>query len=131
MTAQPIDHVLTPIAREMSHRADDILDLRDAAIRRDDPGRCLSCYFRLLAGARSGDAETTTPLRKWLEQHLEIVAHDAGLQKELERLPLHLELDSIEGYCQRMMQAFREDRAYQHLPLIELSFQFKEASSAA
>ncbi len=126
-----IDAVLSPIAREMSHRADDILDLREAAITRNDPGRCLSCYYRLLSNSRHSSVESTTPLRHWLEQHLEIVAKDKGLN-ELERLPVRLDSDSIEVYCKEIISVFRHDRDYQHIPNIELSFQFKgEANSVA
>jgi hypothetical protein len=124
-----IDAVLSPIAREMRHRADAILDLREAAARRNDPGRCISCYFKLLAGARPDIKPAATPLRRWLEAHLEVVARDPNL-RELERIPIHLETDGMETYCQQIMDQFRYDRGYQDLPSIELSFQFKEAAAA-
>lgn len=125
-----IDTVLSPIAREMSHRADAILDLREAAAQRNDPGRCISCYFKLLAGARPDIKPVATPLRQWLEAHLEVVARAPNLQ-ELERIPIRLETDGIEAYCQQIMEEFRYDRVYQDLPMIELSFQFKELSATA
>ncbi|NBB79759.1 MAG: hypothetical protein GVY36_09980 [Verrucomicrobia bacterium] len=125
-----IDTVLSPIAREMSHRADAILDLREAAARRSDPGRCISCYFKLLAGTRADIKPIATPLRQWLEAHLEVVARDPNLQ-ELERIPIRLETDGIEAYCQQVMEEFRYDRGYQDIPTIELSFQFKEQAETA
>jgi hypothetical protein len=130
MKDMDIDAALVPITRELQHWADEILDLREAAVRRLDPGRCISCYFKLLAGSRPGDKPVTTPLRLWLEQHLEVVARDSG-QRELERLPVHLETEDIEAYCQQVMADFRYDRDYAHLPTIELAFQFKETDNAS
>ena len=122
------DKALFPIARELSHCADEILDLREAALRRDDPGRCLSCYFKILGGSRHSMGHITTPLRQWLEQHLEVVAHGSS-QSELERLPIQLPSegsDGLEVFCRQIMANFREDRTYQDLAKIELSFQFKQ-----
>ena len=128
-----IDSILSPIAQELSYRADDILDLREAAARRNDPGRCLSCYFRILAGVRPESMALATPLREWLEQHLEVVAQGPELE-ELERIPIHLDpadTEDIEDFCQQMIHQFRYDRTYQGLRSIELSFQFKEAANIA
>lgn len=123
-----IDTVLSPLAREMSHRADEILDLREAALRRENPGRCVSCYFKLLAG--EGNRCVTTPLRLWLEQHMEVVACDPA-QGELERLPLQLDTEDIMGYCQQVMQDIRHDRSYAGHSAIELTFQFKSLPVAS
>lgn len=127
-----IDTVLSPVARELSDRADAILDLREAAARRNDPGRCIQCYFKLLAGARPHVKPVATPLRQWLESHLEVVARDANA-RELERIPVRLETgesDGIEAYCESVMNCFRYDRGYQDLPMIELSFRFRESAAA-
>lgn len=132
MNTLEFDQILIPIAAEQSHRANEILELREAALRHHDPGRCISCYFKLLAGSRSGSKQTTTPLRRWLEQHLVVVARNsASPLQELERLPVQLKTDDIEGYCQQVMDAFRYDRSYQDIPSIELTFRFKEGASAA
>jgi hypothetical protein len=125
-----IDTVLSPIARELSHRADTILDLREAAAQRSDPGMCISCYFKLLASAHPHIKPVATPLREWLEAHLEVVARDSNL-RELERVPIQLETDEMEAYCHRIMNEFRYDRAYQDAPMIELSFRFKEPLATA
>jgi hypothetical protein len=133
MSSSNFDKVLFPIARELSHCADEILDLREAALQRNDPGRCLSCYFKILGSSQQTTAHFTSPLRQWLEQHLEVVACGPS-QSELERLPIQLppeHSDGIEAFCRQIMTAFREDRSYQNLPEIELSFQFKQDSSAA
>ncbi|MFQ3270304.1 MAG: hypothetical protein ACI9A1_000618 [Lentimonas sp.] len=133
MSSSDFDKVLFPIARELSHCADEILDLREAALQRNDPGRCLSCYFKILGGSRHTTAHLTNPLRQWLEQHLEVVACGPSLS-ELERLPIQLPPEAsvgIEAFCRQIMTAFREDRTYQNLPLIELSFQFKQSASIA
>lgn len=135
MSHSEFDKVLFPVARELSYCADDILELRDAALRRDDPSRCLSCYFKILGGARlTAVHHVTTPLRQWLEQHLEVVARDLSLCCELERLSIQLlpeQSNGIEGFCRQIMNAFREDRVYQHIPEIELTFQFKQNSAVA
>jgi hypothetical protein len=84
----------------------------------------------LLAGARPESRPAATPLRQWLEQHLEVVARDPN-RHELERLPIDLETDGMEDYCRRIMDTFRFDRGYADLPTIELSFEFKESMAVA
>jgi hypothetical protein len=130
MSANNIDEALIPIARKMSHYADDILDLREAAVVGADPGRCLSCYFKLLSYSQNTGQDIVTPLRTWLEQHLEVVATDNDL-KELERMPLKLDAVRMESYCRQVMSLFRADRCYQDVEYIELSLQFRDKSGSA
>ena len=130
MSRPEIDQILVPIAQHLSHRTNDILDLREAATQRNDPGHCVSCYFKLLGGSPSNAQRATTPLRLWLEKHLEVVARDPN-QRELERIPVNLQTTSIESYCDQVMRVFREDRVYHDIPTIRLSFQFKETASVA
>ena len=130
MNSLEIDQILLPITQELSHRADDILDLREAATRQNNPGRCISCYFKLLAYSRPEAKPATTPLRQWLEQHLEVVAHDPE-QQVLERLPVKLGTDDMEDYCQGIINKMRYDRGYQSLLSIDLSFAFKDSATVA
>jgi hypothetical protein len=125
MNRLELDQILRPIAQNLSHHADEILDLREAAIKENNPGRCISCYYKLLADPRPESKPITTPLRRWLEQHLEVVAHDPA-QQVLERLPVKLSSDDLEDYCQQVINEIRYDRGYHSLLSIDLSFAFKE-----
>jgi len=51
--------------------------------------------------------------------------------RELERVPLSLDADEIEEYCQQIITTFQEDRSYQHISDIELSFQFRQDAAFA
>ena len=130
MSPLEFDQILVPIAQQLSHRANEILDLREAATQRNDPGHCVSCYFKLLGGSQGSTQQATTPLRLWLEKHLEVVARDPN-QRELQRIPVDLQSDSIGGYCDQVMRAFHENHVYHNIPAIKLSFQFKESSCIA
>lgn len=130
MKAPRIDDVLGPVAQQAGPvAANSLLDLREAALRQRDAGKCLQCYFRLYGRvAGRGTKEPIHPLRRWLEKHLEVVAKDHQ-ERELERLPLSLHNESMEEFCQEMMREFRQNRCYEG-PAIELSLTFKENSAA-
>lgn len=129
LTDQEIDDALGPIARAMPSKADLILDIRAAARERKHPGSCVRCFFQLAASARqTGSLE---PLRAWLEQNIQVVAH--GVEKvdstdeekrELERLPLVLDGDTLENYCQDLLERFHHDRAYS-ADRVEMEFQYR------
>jgi len=131
MDATSIDSAIAPLAKGDPGLADPILDLREAALKGDNPGLCIRCYFKIYARrANAGDVPARLdPLREFLERHLEVVARDEA-ERELERLPLVLEDASLEEHCSRTMREFMENRAYATSQL-ELSFQFKGAVSAA
>lgn len=129
MNVETIDGILGQVAREefRGASADALLDLREAARNRHNAGDCLGCYFKLLNACSSSRNATLSPLRRWLESQLEIVAR-APESGELERLPLSLGLeqaDSLETFCITVIHRFREDRNYAHLS-IELSLDFRE-----
>lgn len=125
-----IDKLLAPIAQKMLNKSNDILDLREAVLVFQDPGLCLSCYFKLLENSKGSSIRATTPLKKWLESHLEVVAVDDKLN-ELERVPVQLETADFEQYCRGLISTFRNDRGYQHISNIELSVQFKNGHHSA
>ncbi len=129
-TAAEIDAALGAITKEYRYAANDVLDLREAALERNDPGLCMQCYFKIYGASTRRDPEALKPLRDWLETHVEIVARD-HYARELERLPLQLETDSLEAFCHEMMTEFRDNRAYHHTPNIELTFQFKDLPEVA
>lgn len=130
MKAPRIDEVLGPVAQQAGPvAANSLLDLREAALSQRDAGKCLQCYFRIYGRVASRDGkEPIHPLRRWLENHVEVVAKDHQA-RELERLPLSLHNESLEEFCQEMMREFRQNRCYGG-PAIELSLAFKETTAA-
>jgi len=107
-------------------QADALLDLREFALKRIRPGLCIDCYFRLQETADSGGQDALFPLRSWLESNIEVVAKDSE-SRIIEKLPLQLNTTDLATYCSRLMDDFREDRAYS-LSLVTLEFQYKEAA---
>jgi hypothetical protein len=130
MTATTIDEVLGTVAKSglRGGAANALLDLREAALARKDAGDCLGCYFKILSACERS-AAALSPLRQWLEERLELVAHAPGAG-ELERLPIILEGEDLEDFCAGVMDRFREDRRYRH-GVIELSLNFRDPACAA
>ena len=128
-----IDAVLAALARQVPQEADLLLDIRDAAKTRRQPSACVRCFFQLMAKGASGRALKS--LRDWLEQHIEVVAHgvenpdEAEMRKkELERLPLLLEGNTMEDYCHGLMECFQMDRVYV-VPRVEMEFKYTECQA--
>ncbi len=69
------------------------------------------------------------PLRRWLETHIEVVAHDEE-ESPLEALPLRLAADDLETYCREVMEEFQQNRVYA-APQITLSFRFRSDDARA
>jgi hypothetical protein len=109
-----------------ARQADELIDLRESALKRIRPGRCVDCYFRLHRTADAGGQHALFPLRSWLESNIEVVAKDPKSQI-IEKLPLQLDATDLAAYCHRTMGDFREDRAYLH-SRVTLEFQYKEAA---
>ena len=129
-----IDTILGPVAEAFRGEADTLLDLRKAALQQRDAGLCLRCYFKI----RERSTATPAPARKrrplagpraWVERTPEIVARDHSLS-ELERLPVRIETDDLESFCEEVMREFQENRAYEG-DWIELSVAFKEDAAPA
>lgn len=129
LSFEDIDALLAPLAAPLSRAADQLLDLRSAARSGTTPGRCIRCYFELLAAAPSSVQPQLTPLRAWLEFRIEAAATDADGQL-LETLPVTLDAQDLETCCRRLMREVTEDRAYD-TPHINLGFRYKPAALAA
>ena len=76
-SADDIDALLAPLAAPLRRSADHLLDLRSAARTGTTPGRCIRCYFELLAAAPSAVQPRLTPLRAWLEARIEAATGDS------------------------------------------------------
>ncbi len=123
----PVLRVVTPVAEGC---ADHILDLRSAVLRGENPGRCVRCYFSIYGKVADRQADRLLPLRRWLENHIEIVARDED-ENELERLPIVLEdSETLQAFCERTMLEIRDNRVYRH-QRIDLSFDYRRDRLAA
>jgi hypothetical protein len=127
--ADDIDQLLAPLAAPLRRAADQLLDFRSAARAGTTPGRCIRCYFELLAAAPSSVQPRLTPLRAWLEARIEAAATDAE-GKLLETLPVTLDAEDLESCCRRLMREMTENRVYP-TPLINLGFRYKPTALAA
>ena len=130
-TTQPddLDALLAPLAAPLRREADSLLDLRAAARAGSTPGRCIRCYFNLLAAAPASVQPSLTPLRAWLEARIEAAATDAE-GRFLEALPVDLDAEDLETCCRRLMREMTENRSYQS-PHINLGFRYKKAAPLA
>ncbi|WOO41391.1 hypothetical protein [Rubellicoccus peritrichatus] len=129
MSEQSIHEILAPLGHDFRKQADDLLDLREYALSKSNPGRCVSCYFNLFKNTSGIGDNRLAILRKWLETNLEIVAK-GDQDKFLERLPLHLDDEDLESFCARIMQEIITNRVYES-ERIALFFRFKNKSTAA
>lgn len=125
-----IDQALTPVTRILKHRADELLDLREAALTRKDPGKCLYCYFQLRNSRHTKIDEMMTPLKTWLENHLEIIAKGSE-SDELARIAVNLDWRDIDDYCENLVEDFRKTQQSQCRDHVELVFQFKPLTAVA
>ncbi len=124
-----LDSLLASLASPLRRASDSLLDLREAARSGTAPGRCIRCYFNLLAAAPRAEQPRLTPLRAWLEARIEAAATD-GEGRLLETLPVHLDTEDLESCCRRLMREVTEDRAHA-APHIRLGFRFTAAAIAA
>ncbi len=123
---QSFQPVLEKLAAPLSKQADTLLDLREAVFARRAPGTCVSCYFQLLAteGAQR-NPPLLTPLRQWLEAHIEIVAQDDDA-RELDRCPLAIgEEASLEDFARRLINCYFEDRVCK-TDRVQLNFVYRD-----
>jgi hypothetical protein len=125
-----IEQALSPVTRILKHRANELLDLREAALARKDPGKCLHCYFQLRNSRHSKLDEVMTPLKTWLENHLEIIAKGPE-SDELERIAVNLDWNDIDHYCENLVEDFRKNHLSSYRSKIELVFQFKPLAAMA
>ncbi|TAG28434.1 MAG: hypothetical protein EAZ36_05880, partial [Verrucomicrobia bacterium] len=78
---------------------------------------------QLLAAAPASFHPRLTPLRAWLEAHIEAAACDAQGHL-LETCPIQHDSDDLESCCHALMREFHESRAYP-TSTIELRFRYK------
>lgn len=126
---EDLDALLAPLAGPLRRAADHLLDLRSAARAGTTPGRCIRCYFDLLAAAPSAVQPRLTPLRAWLEARIEAEATDAE-GRLLETMPVTLDTEDLESCCRRLMREMTENRAHA-TPHINLGFRYKPEALAA
>lgn len=121
-----IDLLLHPLTRTLAREADAILDLRDLLARQGHPGKCVRCFFRLFEAAGDEHRPSLTPLRRWLENHVEIAVRSDD--QELEALPfVPGRNEDLEAFCLRSMESVRMDRGYRESRL-KLAFRYKAAA---
>lgn len=121
--------ILAPLGQTFQKQADALLDLRQYAINKEHPGKCVSCYFKLYEQANNHSLNRLSILRKWLETNLEIVAKDEQ-DRFLERIPVCLEdEENLESFCARLMQEIIHNRAYE-CEKIALYFRFRDEAAA-
>lgn len=126
LTLQEIDALLLPLAPSLAKEADTILDLRALLMTKGQPGKCVRCFFRLFTAAGADSLPKLTPLRDFLERHLEIAVRADG--SELETLPVKLRQgEDLEDFCLRSMKQVRLDRTFQ-AKRVDLAFRFKVAA---
>ncbi|MEM8868713.1 MAG: hypothetical protein AAGC73_10665 [Verrucomicrobiota bacterium] len=123
-----IDMFLHPVSKCGARVTNDILDLREAALSRNDPGQCVNCYYRIFEVLAPNEAHALAHLRQWLERHLVIVARDETC-RELERLPVSLHRKDLESFCREVILEFRANRNY-NSSSIEISLDFKDRTAA-
>ncbi len=122
--------ILGPLSRSFYRQADELLDLREAALTKAHPGRCVSCYFKLFSSADGMSVAKLDALRRWLERNLIIEARDDSDQV-LEKMPVCLDEEGdLEDYCRRLSMEVLNNRVYP-AERIELRFNFKDATLAA
>jgi hypothetical protein len=129
MSAQFLHEVLVPLSDAFYKQADAILDLREYALSKQNPGRCVSCYFKLFSAARGDKVRRLHALRKWLETNLVVIAKDEQ-DRLLESIPVNLDEADLESFCQRMLQEVMNNRVYGG-KRVELRFAFKGGELAA
>jgi hypothetical protein len=118
-----LDPLLADLAPALRGQGDLLLDLRAAAAH--SPGRCIRCYFQLLASAPASARPRLTPLRTWLEARIEAAAHDDS-GRLLDTFPVNLDDDDLESCCRRLMRLVAEDRTHAS-PAIRLGFRHRPA----
>lgn len=123
---EDIDKILKPLAANLAHEADSVLDLRDLLVSQGHPGKCVKCFFRIFEAAGREGAARLAPLRHWLEQNVLIAVRAGG--RELETLPFTpQDHESLEDFCMRAIRVIRLDRGYSQQQL-DLAFRYKTAA---
>ncbi|MEM6916202.1 MAG: hypothetical protein AAF491_06500 [Verrucomicrobiota bacterium] len=127
---EPLEKARYAVSTVTEGCADQILDMLEFASGSENPGKCVRCYFAIFHRVARESSDHMLPLRRWIEQHIEIVAKDDHDQ-EIERLPVRFEdHEDLQAFCERSMREFHEDRVYS-FPTIHLGFAFRQAAEKA
>jgi len=127
VTTSELQRLLASVTPTTSEGADLLLDLRELLLSDGHPGKCVRCFFGLLGDLHQPGA--LTPLRHWLERHLEVEVSAAG--RQLETLPVRLDgVASLESFCHRAIETIRHDRSFGD-SRIELQLRYKRPLAAA
>ncbi|MDP0498829.1 MAG: hypothetical protein Q7P63_01905 [Verrucomicrobiota bacterium JB022] len=102
---EQLESSLAAIVRANRMAADDALDFREAILHPQTPGKCVQCYFRLLAKAKSN--APITPLRQWLEQRIRVTAEGRQYQYR-QQYRLSLDFPDLESCCRAHMEHARQ-----------------------
>jgi hypothetical protein len=120
-----IDAVIAGLAIRHHETADHLLDLKLDTSRSKNPGSCVRIYFDLLSRLPQSCAGELGQVRSWLESLIEVVAVRED-QQPFARVPMHLDAESLEDYCHRVMRDFHDMTAAEPCAL-ELRFSYRAA----
>lgn len=97
--------VVEPLCQPFARQADCLLDLYAMTQEPVHPGRCVQCFFRLLGQAQGAREASLTPLKRWIEDHVEISVQ--AEEAEAARLPVDLRAFDLEDFCQQAIEHVR------------------------
>ena len=120
-----IDAVIAALVSRYRDAADQLLDLKLDTSRCQNPGLCIRTYFELLGRLPQNCAGEMAQVRSWLESLIEVIALRDG-QQPFARVPMHLDADSLEDYCHRVMRDFH-DMTAANPQALELRFSYRAA----
>ena len=105
MLTKQVDDLIELVAKQVPFCADAILDLRPVLVSRQHPGKCVSCFFRILAPVSQIEkTNSIAPLKNWLGENLE-------------------------GVCQKVMAQIHYDQNYASWQ-ISVHFAYEESKAA-
>lgn len=123
------NEVLTPLCEPFSTQADWLLDLHELTQKPNrKAGKCLKCFYALLEGADSTKKPALEPLKKWIEQNVEITIKTNDTVAD--SMPVQLVESDFDGFCQFTIDRLINDRVFHH-PYVELELQYKSTDRAA
>jgi len=113
--------VLKPLCSGFREEADTLLDLYAMTQEAGHPGKCVKCFYRLMGRARHHETGALVPLRKWIEDHIEVSIR-AGTE-QAGSLPVRLEAPDLEDFCDEVIRNVRADPKIA-APEVELGFTY-------
>ena len=121
--------VIEPLCQPFSTQADWLLDLYELTQRPNrKAGQCLKCFYALLEVADDRRKPALEPLKRWIEQNMEISVK--ANDHETASLPVSLDTEDFDSFCERMIHSVRRGELL-HFSHLELQLQYKAPSQAA